>query len=71
MSNRKGIEAFVYVVAAILCVIRIDFWWWGTKIYPIYAGWITVPMIYQFFIWLAGTALVYIICFTVWPEDEA
>jgi hypothetical protein len=71
--SKKGLEAFLYVAAAILMIIRIDFWWWGTKIHPIIAGWLTIPMLYQFLIWLAGYVLVLILCFRVWDveADEA
>jgi len=69
--SKKAIETIVYLIALVLMIIRVDFWWWGTKIYPIYGGWITVPMIYQFCIWAVGYVLVLIICKTVWPADEA
>ncbi|MBP8625753.1 MAG: hypothetical protein KBE27_04765 [Syntrophorhabdaceae bacterium] len=62
-------EIIVYICAAILLVIRVDFWWWGKKIYPIILGWLTVPMIYQFFIWLAGYVLVSYICIALWDKD--
>jgi hypothetical protein len=67
--SKKGLEAVVYVIAAILMIIRIDFWWWGTKIHPIMAGWLTIPMLYHFFIFLAGYALVLIICFVIWDTE--
>jgi hypothetical protein len=67
--SRKGIEAFIYVLACVLLIIRVDFWWWGTKIQPIIAGWLTIPMLYQLFIWAAGVVLVYIVCLVVWKDE--
>lgn len=65
----KSILTIVYIVAIVLLFLRIDFWWWGTKIHPIIAGWITVPMLYQIGIWAVGVALVYLVCFTVWKDE--
>ncbi|MCX7966215.1 MAG: hypothetical protein N2596_06285 [Syntrophorhabdaceae bacterium] len=62
-------EILVYLFAAVLLIIRVDLWWWGKKIYPILFGWITIPMIYQFLIWLAGFGLVLYICFSLWDKD--
>ncbi|MBN1308942.1 MAG: hypothetical protein JXA18_13550 [Chitinispirillaceae bacterium] len=70
MSN-KALLTFVYVLAVVLLFIRIDLWWWGTKIHPIIAGWITLPMLYQLGIWAAGVALIFIVCFAVWKDDSA
>jgi hypothetical protein len=68
--SKKGLEVVVYIIAAILMIIRIDFWWWGTKIHPIIAGWLTIPMLYHFAIFCVGYALVLIICFVIW-DDKA
>ncbi len=66
----KGTKAgIVYFLAAVLMIIRIDLWWWGTKIHPIIAGWLTIPMLYQFAIWVAGYILVLIICFCIWDTE--
>ncbi|HOV90414.1 MAG TPA: hypothetical protein PKW07_06835 [Syntrophorhabdaceae bacterium] len=62
-------EIIIYIIAAILLIVRVDFWWWGKKIYPFILGWITVPMIYQFLIWVAGFGLVSYICFSLWGKD--
>lgn len=64
----RGLEALVYVCAVILMFIRVDLWWWG-KDMPVYAGWITVPMLYQLGIWAAGYILVFIVCFKVWRTE--
>ncbi len=68
--SKKTILTIVYVAAVVLLFIRVDFWWWGTKIHPIFAGWITLPMLYQLGIWMVGVVLVFIVCFAVW-KDEA
>ena len=62
-------ETLIYILAGVLLVIRVDFWWWGTKIKPIIAGWLTIPMLYQFFIWAVGVILVYIVCLVVWKDE--
>ncbi|MCX8110530.1 MAG: hypothetical protein N3D15_04710 [Syntrophorhabdaceae bacterium] len=62
-------EILVYICAAILLIIRVDLWWWGKKIYPLVFGWITIPMIYQFLIWIAGFGLVSYICYSLWDKD--
>ena len=68
--SKKGVEILIYILACVLLVIRVDFWWWGTKIQPIIGGWLTIPMLYQFFIWAAGTGLVFVLCYVVWTNDE-
>ena len=68
--SKKALLSLVYVLAIVLLFIRVDFWWWGTKIHPIIAGWITLPMLYQLGIWAAGVVLVYTICFNIWTDDE-
>ena len=68
MSN-KALLTIVYVLAVVLLFIRVDFWWWGTKIHPIFFGWITLPMLYQLGIWIAGVVLVYIVCLVIWKDE--
>jgi hypothetical protein len=68
--SKKQILTIVYTLAVVLLFLRVDLWWWGKKIHPIIAGWITFPMIYQMFIWAAGVALVYTICYKVWDIDD-
>lgn len=69
--SKKTLLTLVYVLAVVLLFIRIDLWWWGTKIHPIIAGWITLPMLYQLGIWAAGVTLVFIVCFAIWKDDIA
>jgi hypothetical protein len=68
-KQSKSLEALIYVIAGIILIVRIDFWWWGKKIHPIIAGWLTIPMIYQFFLWAVGYALVLIVCFKIWDTE--
>ncbi|RLB05174.1 MAG: hypothetical protein DRG83_03075 [Deltaproteobacteria bacterium] len=66
----KQKEVIVYVLAAILMVIRVDWWWWGHKIYPLVFGWLSIPMIYQILVWLAGWLLVAYVVYKVWPREN-
>ena len=68
--SKKTILTIVYILAILLLFVRIDLWWWGTKIHPIMAGWITLPMLYQLGVWVAGVILVYIVCLCVWNENR-
>jgi hypothetical protein len=68
--SKKVIATVICICAIFLLFARVDFWWWGTKIHPILLGWITIPMLYQFLIWVAGTGLVFWLCFSVWPKDK-
>lgn len=68
--KRHWKEIMVYLCAAILLIIRVDIWWWGKKIYPLILGWITIPMIYQFLIWVAGFVLVSYVCFVLWKDPD-
>ena len=60
----------IYILSAILMIVRVDWWWWGTKIQPLYFGWFSVPMVYQLGIWIAGTALVFWLCLGVWKKAD-
>ena len=51
---RKRREKWVYLLAAVLMIIRVDIWWWGREMPLVFLGWLSVPMLYQFGIWLAG-----------------
>jgi len=67
--KKRWKEIIIYSLAAILMLVRVDLWWWGSKINPLVFGWITIPMIYQFLIWFAGCVLVYYMCFALWDKD--
>jgi hypothetical protein len=60
----------IYILSVVLMVIRVDWWWWGTKIDPLIGGWLSLPMLYQFGIWLAGTSLVFWLCLGVWGKQD-
>jgi len=63
-------ECIIYVAAAILMLIRADFWWWGKDFKPLLFSWLSWPEIYQLLIWLAGYALVVLIVFGVWKPSD-
>ena len=67
--SKNALLKIVYALAVVLLFLRVDFWWWGTKIHPIIAGWITLPMLYQLGIWVVGVILVYIVCLVVWKDE--
>ncbi|MCK5351414.1 hypothetical protein KAJ77_02490 [bacterium] len=55
VQKRRSRERLVYVLAVILMIIRVDIWWWGEEMPLVLFGWINVPMLYQFGIWVAGS----------------
>jgi len=58
----------VYLLAAILMIIRVDFWWWGKEMPLVLFGWLSIPMLYQFGIWVAGFLLVLYVANYIWTE---
>ncbi len=60
----------IYLLCVVLMVIRVDWWWWGSKIDPLIFGWLTIPMLYQIGIWLAGTVLIFWLCIGVWAKQD-
>lgn len=66
--RKRSILITIFILSIILMIIRVDWWWWGAKIHPLLFGWLSVPMLYQLFIWLAGTALVFWLCIGVWKN---
>ncbi len=67
-SRRKTIGVFVFIMAAVLMIVRVDWWWWGKKIEPLIFGWLSYPMLYQALIWLAGWGLVAITVKYLWID---
>ena len=57
-------------LAILLMCIRVDVWWWGEEMPMILFGWINLPMLYQFGIWLAGYSLVIYVAMRIWVDDE-
>jgi hypothetical protein len=60
----------IYFLSVILMIIRVDWWWWGKKIDPLFGGWLSIPMLYQLGIWIAGTGLVFWLCIGVWKQSD-
>lgn len=69
-EKRRFLELAVYLVAFILMIVRVDWWWWGWKIEPYAFGWLTLPMLYQVGIWLIGWLLVYFVVKYFWVETK-
>ncbi len=70
VQKRRNRERSVYVLAVILMIIRVDFWWWGEEMPLVVFGWINVPMLYQFGIWVAGFALVLYTVKYIWVDEQ-
>ena len=66
-KKRKSLW-FVYLLATVLMIIRVDFWWWGEEMPLTFFGWFSIPMIYQFGVWLAGFMLVLYVAKYIWIE---
>ncbi len=66
--SRRKKELVVYLLAAILMIIRVDFWWWDQEMPMVLFGWINVPMLYQFGIWIAGFVLVIYVANSIWTD---
>ena len=70
VQKRRSRERLVYVLAVILMIIRVDIWWWGEEMPLVLFGWINVPMLYQFAIWVAGFALVLYTVKYIWVDEQ-
>ena len=73
LTDRKNIHRkllIVYVIAALLMIVRVDYWWWGKDMPMILFGWISLPMLYQVGIWLAGYLLVLYVATKIWTDEE-
>jgi len=68
--RRRKREKVVYSLAAILIIIRVDIWWWGEEMPLVLFGWLNLPMLYQFGIWLAGWLLVLYTVKYIWVDDQ-
>lgn len=69
-GQRRSLSIFVFVMAAVLMIIRVDWWWWGKKIEPLVFGWLSYPMLYQLAIWLIGWGLVYVTIKYLWTDPS-
>ena len=73
LTERKNTHRkllIVYVIAALLMFVRVDYWWWGKDMPMILFGWISLPMLYQVGIWLAGYLLVLYVATKIWTDEE-
>ncbi len=68
--RRRKREKVIYSLAAILIIIRVDIWWWGEEMPLVLFGWLNLPMLYQFGIWLAGWLLVLYTVKYIWVDDQ-
>ncbi len=68
--SRRKREKVIYCLAAILIFIRVDIWWWGEEMPLILFGWLNLPMLYQFGIWVAGYLLVLYTVKYIWVDDQ-
>ena len=68
IQSRRKKELVAYVLAAILMIVRVDFWWWEAEMPMILFGWINAPMLYQFGIWTAGFILVVYVANYFWTD---
>lgn len=71
MHSIRNRRRLVYAVAALLMILRVDFWWWGEPMSPVLFGWLNLPMLYQIGIWLAGYSLVLYTARVIWTDEES
>jgi len=69
-GQKSTLNFFMYLLFAVLLIIRVDWWWYGWKIEPFVFGWLTYPMLYQLFIWFVGWMVVIITCKYLWSDGE-
>jgi hypothetical protein len=58
IPDRRRRAWTIGLLAALLMVLRVDFWWWGTAMPPVLFDTLNLPMLYQLAIFVAGWALV-------------
>lgn len=69
-QNMQRAKGRAEVVFAARGLNRVDFWWWGEEMPLVVFGWINVPMLYQFGIWVAGFALVLYTVKYIWVDEQ-
>lgn len=67
--SKAGTLASIIVAILLMCVFRVDWWWWGTS-QPLVFGWLTWPMLYHLLIFAIGWLLVALTVIYLWPEPE-
>ncbi len=68
--RRRKRELVIYSLAIILMIIRVDLWWWGEEMPMVLFGWLNLPMLYQFAMWVVGYLLVLYTVKYIWVDDQ-
>ena len=68
-SNRCSVIIAAYL-AIILMIIRVDLGWWGEEMPMVLFGWLNLPMLYQFGMWVVGYLLVLYTVKYIWVDDQ-
>ncbi len=68
--RRRKRELVIYSLAIILMIIRVDLWWWGEEMPMVLFGWLNLPMLYQFGMWVVGYLLVLYTVKYIWVDDQ-
>ncbi len=69
-QKRRKRELVIYSLAIILMIIRVDLWWWGEEMPMVLFGWLNLPMLYQFGMWVVGYLLVLYTVKYIWVDDQ-
>ena len=69
-QRRRKRELVIYSLAIILMIIRVDLWWWGEEMPMVLFGWLNLPMLYQFGMWVFGYLLVLYTVKYIWVDDQ-
>ena len=69
-QRRRKRELVIYSLAIILMIIRVDLWWWGEEMPMVLFGWLNLPMLYQFAMWVVGYLLVLYTVKYIWVDDQ-
>ena len=69
-KSHRGKLIVVYAIAVLLMIVRVDVWWWGEDMPAVLLGWLNLPMLYQFGIWLVGYLLVLYVANVIWDEGD-
>ena len=69
-QKRRKRELVIYSLAIILMIIRVDLWWWGEEMPMVLFGWLNLPMLYQFAMWVVGYLLVLYTVKYIWVDDQ-
>ncbi|MGQ9825601.1 MAG: hypothetical protein ACUVSK_11555 [Desulfotomaculales bacterium] len=67
ISGKTGTLISIAAALVLMCVFRVDWWWWG-KNQPVILGWLTRPMLYHLLIFAVGWLLVVLTVVYLWPD---